>query len=61
MNIPDVLDSNGNECLKLKKTIYGLIQSAREFYKRLIEVLNGVGLLKISLIRVCCRNRKMAK
>jgi Reverse transcriptase (RNA-dependent DNA polymerase) len=31
MNIPDGLDSNGNECLTLKKTIYGLVQSAREF------------------------------
>jgi hypothetical protein len=31
-----------NECLKLKKTIYGLVQSTREFYKKLIEVLKGV-------------------
>jgi Reverse transcriptase (RNA-dependent DNA polymerase) len=46
MNIPDGLDSNGNECLKLKKTIYGLVQSAREFYKKLIEVLKGVGFVE---------------
>ena len=36
MNIPDGLESSGNECLRLKKTIYGLVQSAREFYKMLI-------------------------
>jgi Reverse transcriptase (RNA-dependent DNA polymerase) len=42
MNIPDGLDSNGNECLKFKKTIYGLVWSAREFYKKIIEVLKGV-------------------
>jgi Reverse transcriptase (RNA-dependent DNA polymerase) len=47
MNIPDVLDSNGNECLKLNKTIYGLVQSAREFYKKLIEVLKGADFVEI--------------
>jgi Reverse transcriptase (RNA-dependent DNA polymerase) len=31
--IPDGLDSNRNECLRLKKTIYGLVQSARELFK----------------------------
>jgi Reverse transcriptase (RNA-dependent DNA polymerase) len=46
MNILDGLDSNGNECLELKKTIYGLVQSARKFYKRLIEVLKGVGFVE---------------
>jgi hypothetical protein len=33
MNIPDGLESIGNECLRLKRTIYGLVQSVREFYK----------------------------
>ena len=46
MNIPDGLESNGNEFLRLKKTIYGLVQSAREFYKKLIEVLKGVGFVE---------------
>jgi len=46
MNIPDGLESNGNECLRLKRTIYGLVQSAREFYKRLIEVLKNVGFVE---------------
>ena len=46
MNIPDGLESNGNKCLRLKKTIYGLVQSAREFYKKLIEVLKSVGFVE---------------
>jgi hypothetical protein len=31
MEIPKGKDSNKNECLILKRTIYGLVQSAREF------------------------------
>jgi Reverse transcriptase (RNA-dependent DNA polymerase) len=46
MNIHDDLDSNGNECLKLKKTIYGLIQNAREFNRKRIEVLMSVGFVE---------------
>jgi Reverse transcriptase (RNA-dependent DNA polymerase) len=46
MNNPDGLDSNSNECLKLEKTIYGHVQSAREFYKTLIEVLKRVGFVE---------------
>jgi Reverse transcriptase (RNA-dependent DNA polymerase) len=36
MNAPDGMNVKDNKCLQLKKTIYGLVQSAREFYKRLI-------------------------
>ena len=43
MNIPEGMTTNDNKCLMLKKTIYGLVQSAREFYKKLIQVLKGVG------------------
>jgi hypothetical protein len=32
-----------NECLILKKTIYGLIQSAKEFHKKLVLALKGFG------------------
>jgi Reverse transcriptase (RNA-dependent DNA polymerase) len=46
MSIPDGLVSHSNECLRLKKTIYGLIQSAKEFYKKLIEVLKSVGFVE---------------
>jgi hypothetical protein len=33
MNIPEGMNYDCNHCLLLTKTIYGLIQSAREFYK----------------------------
>jgi Reverse transcriptase (RNA-dependent DNA polymerase) len=39
MNVPEELDTNSNHCLQIKKTIYGLVQSAREFYKKLILLL----------------------
>jgi NurA-like 5'-3' nuclease len=31
--------------LLLKKTIYELVQSAREFYRKLIQVLKGLGFI----------------
>ena len=43
MNVPEGLGTDPNYCLKLKKTIYGLVQSAREFYKKLILVLKSIG------------------
>jgi hypothetical protein len=35
MEIPKGMEVNENEYLILEKTIYGLAQSAREFYKNL--------------------------
>ena len=46
MNIPEGMESNANECLLLNKTIYRLVHSAREFYRRLIEVLKSVGFIE---------------
>jgi hypothetical protein len=43
MEIPKGMEANENECLILKKTIYGLVQSAREFYKKLVLALKGCG------------------
>jgi Reverse transcriptase (RNA-dependent DNA polymerase) len=43
MNIPKGMNSNPNDCLLLTKTIYGLVQSAREFYKKLFAVLKLIG------------------
>jgi hypothetical protein len=36
MNIPKVMSYDSKHCLLLTKTIYGLVQSAREFYKKLM-------------------------
>ena len=54
MNIPEGMESNKNECLLLNKTIYGLVQSAREFYRRFIEVFKSVGFIETNQIRVYC-------
>jgi hypothetical protein len=43
MEIPKGMEANDNECLILKTTIYGLVQSAREFYKKLVLALKGCG------------------
>jgi hypothetical protein len=42
MEILKRMKANENECLILKKTIYGLVQRAREFYKKLLA-LKGSG------------------
>jgi hypothetical protein len=43
MNLPKGMNSNPDDCLLLTKTIYGLVQSTREFYKKLISVLTLIG------------------
>jgi hypothetical protein len=49
MKIPKGMEANENECLILKKTIYGLVQSAREFYKKLVLALKGCGFQRNSV------------
>jgi hypothetical protein len=43
MEIPKRMEANKNECLILNKTNNGLVQSAREFYKKLVLTLKGCG------------------
>jgi hypothetical protein len=43
MEIPKGLEIEHNKNLMLKKTIYGLVQSARNFYEKLINVLKVIG------------------
>jgi Reverse transcriptase (RNA-dependent DNA polymerase) len=43
MEIPKGMEANKNECLILKRTIYDLVQSAREFYNKLVLSLKGCG------------------
>ena len=43
MECPNGLDHKPGEVLRLKKSIYGLVQAARQFYKRWKEVLNNIG------------------
>jgi Reverse transcriptase (RNA-dependent DNA polymerase) len=43
MNIPERMNNDSTNCLLLTKTVYGLVQSAREFFKKLISVHNSLG------------------
>jgi hypothetical protein len=43
MNVPKGMSQDDNTCLLLKKTIYGLVQSAREFYIKLLSTLKSMG------------------
>jgi hypothetical protein len=43
MNVPKGLSQDDNTCLLSKKTIYGLVQSAREFYNKLLSTLKSMG------------------
>jgi hypothetical protein len=43
MNISEVMSYYSKHWLLLTKTIYGLVQSAREFYKKLISAFKLIG------------------
>jgi hypothetical protein len=43
MNVPKGMSQDDNTCLLLKKTIYGLVQSAREFCNKLLSSLKSMG------------------
>jgi hypothetical protein len=43
MNVPKGLSQDDNTCLLLKKSIYGLVQSEREFYNKLLSTLKFMG------------------
>jgi hypothetical protein len=46
MNVPKGMSQDDNMCLLLKNTIYGLVQSAREFYNKLLSTLKSMGFTK---------------
>ena len=46
MNCPQGLDSDPNDCLLLKKSLYDLVQSARQFFKKLVAVLKSIGFMQ---------------
>jgi hypothetical protein len=43
MEIPSGMEVDDNKCLVLKRTIYGLVQSVRKFYVKLIKALKICG------------------
>jgi Reverse transcriptase (RNA-dependent DNA polymerase) len=46
MKIPEGMSIKDKSCLRLKRTIYGLVQSARELYRRLVDILKGLGFIE---------------
>jgi len=58
MDCPSGLDECGEqECPKLNKSIYGLVQGARQFWKKLVEILEAGGFEK-SKADPCLMTRK---
>jgi hypothetical protein len=43
MDCPSGMEHQPSGCLQLKKTIYRLVQSARQFYKKLMKPLRDIG------------------
>jgi hypothetical protein len=43
MDCPAGMDHEEGECLKLLKTIYGLVQSARQYFKKFATILKKIG------------------
>jgi hypothetical protein len=43
MEIPEGMDAAKEDCLSLSKTIYSLVQSASQFYIKLVEALKSCG------------------
>jgi Reverse transcriptase (RNA-dependent DNA polymerase)/gag-polypeptide of LTR copia-type len=43
MDAPEGIDAKGDECVQLDKSLYGLVQSARQFYLKFKQVMIGLG------------------
>ena len=57
MECPEGMEHDSDEICLLLKTIYGLVQSARQFYKKWIAILQSIG-FKQSLADPCLLIRK---
>jgi hypothetical protein len=43
MDCPQGFEHKETDCLLLKKSLYGLVQSARQFFKKLVAILKSIG------------------
>ena len=58
MDCPDGMEHDPEDCLLLLKAIYGLVQSARQFFKKFVSILRKIGFVPSSadpclMIRRC--------
>jgi len=60
MECPQGMEDSKNKVLRLKKTIYGLVQAAKAFYKKLTQVLKSIG-FEGGIIDPCLLTRKGKK
>ena len=44
MECPEGMEHDDDECVQLLQTIYGLVQSARQWWKKLVSILKSIGL-----------------
>jgi len=42
MNLPEGMEGEGNECLLLLKALYGLVQGARQWWKKFVGILKNI-------------------
>ena len=57
MNCPEGLDHEPDECLQLQKTIYGLVQSAQQWYRKVVECLKEIGFNQ-SMVDPCLMTKR---
>jgi Reverse transcriptase (RNA-dependent DNA polymerase) len=43
VDCPEEMEHESDECLLLTKSIYGLVQAARQYFKRFEAILKGIG------------------
>lgn len=60
MNCPEGMDSTEQECLHLLKSIYGLVQAARQWWKKFVKVLKDIG-FKGGYSDPCLMTRRCSK
>jgi hypothetical protein len=60
MDCPQGLEHEPDECVLLQRTIYGLVQSARQFFKKLMACLKSIG-FKGGIADPCLLTRHCAK
>ena len=50
-------DVDKEDCLNLQKAIYGLVQAARQFWKKIVDKIQEGGFQLHKLIHACCTEK----
>ena len=50
-------DVDKEDCLILQKAIYGLVQVARQFWKKIVDKIQEGGFSSVRLIHACCTKK----